>query len=94
MEEDTRWGKKELTTPRRLEESRRFETSKSSPRRFSFVRSRLSQRRDAAPFPVGEKFVLASGENLVSSTKEEEKSLEEKYSHRDVDGAITGLLPF
>ncbi len=59
-----------------------------------FVRSRLSQRRDAAPFPVGEKFVLASGENLVSSTKEEEKSLEEKYSHRDVDGAITGLLPF
>ncbi len=43
-----------------------------------FMRSRLSQRRDAAPFPVGEKFVLACRENLVSSAKEEEEKVWKK----------------
>ncbi len=69
------------------------------PREEDFLlRSLLSQPCAAAPFPVGGKtaFLREWGKAWPRRRKEERKikSLEEKYSHRDVDGAITGLLPF
>ena len=47
-------------------------------------------------FPLGEKFVSATwfSSTNAKETKKKKTSLEEKYFHRDVDGAITGLLPF